>query len=150
MGIRRKVRELVVQVLYALTFTEQKPHFENFSYLSTYQAILADIAEQESITKDESIYMQTEISLKAILMNLESIDQMINYYIGEYKFEKIGFLDLVILRLAIYEMLFEKIPPPVIINEALEISKKFCAEKSPALINAILDTIKLKELYKNE
>jgi N utilization substance protein B len=68
--------------------------------------------------------------------------------LGDYKLEKIGLLDLFIMRLAIYEMFFDETPPPVMINEAVELAKRYSAEKSPSVVNAILDAIKLKELVK--
>ena len=146
MGIRRKSRELVIQTLYALSYAETDEYLLHLDYVNKYPDILKDLALENEIASTDSIYHHAEKSLKALLPRIDELDQMINKHIVDYHLEKIGLLDLIILRLAVYEMLFEGTPPQVIINEAVEICKKFCAEKSPSMINAILDLIKEKEL----
>jgi N utilization substance protein B len=147
MGYRRKSREIVIQVLYALTYIEDETsEFKHLDYINHYKEILEDLIIEEDIKFEGNIYLFSEESIKNIICKMDVLDEYIVANIGVYKLEKIGLLELIILRLAIYEMIYLKTPAPVMINEAVEIAKKFCAEKSPALINAILDKFKLKEV----
>jgi N utilization substance protein B len=143
MGIRRKSRELIVQTIYALNYAETDPYLLNLDYINKYKEILDNIALDDEIAEHSNIYKHAEKCLKVLLPKWELIDEVINNHIGDYKFEKIGLLDLIIMRLAVFEMLYQedRTPPPVMINEAVELAKKFCAEKSPSLVNAILDNI---------
>jgi N utilization substance protein B len=84
--------------------------------------------------------------------NLEVIDKCIGRFLAkDWTWERIAPVDKAILRVAAYEMLFDRnIPPVVVINEAVEISKKFGAYESKAFINAVLNNIKnhLNEIRK--
>ena len=71
------------------------------------------------------------------------IDREIDQRASNWKFERIAKVDLSILRLAIYELLFRKdIPPIVSINEAIDLSKIFSTPDSKRFINGILDQMK--------
>jgi len=142
MGYRRKSRELFIQTFYALTYTDTDKHLLHLDYLNKYKEILDDLAEEGEIEIDNTIYTFAEQLLKKIIPKIDEIDELISKNIGDYKMDKIGVIELTILRLAVFEMIFEKTPVAVIINESVEITKKYCAEKSPALVNAVLDKIK--------
>lgn len=67
---------------------------------------------------------------------------MLNASAKGWKTSRMGRVDLTILRLAVYEMKFdEDIPEKVAINEAVELSKKFGGDESPAFINGVLAKI---------
>lgn len=86
----------------------------------------------------------------SIFENIKSIDEYINEFAFRYGTDKIAKIDLSILRLAIWELMFDskKNPPKVIINEAIELAKEFGAENSSSFVNAILGQIYKK--YYNE
>jgi len=70
------------------------------------------------------------------------IDALIEKAAPQFPVEKIAKIDVAILRLAIYELLFlKKEPPKVIIDEAVELAKEFGGDGSPAFINGVLGTI---------
>ena len=150
MGIRRKSRELIIQTFYALNYSEADPYLLYLDYINKYKEILNDLSADEDIPLDSNIYHHAEFSLKNLLPKIDEIDEILRKHLGDHKIEKIGVIDLIIMRLAVYEMFFENTPPPVMINEAVELAKKYCAEKSPSLINAILDKIREKEIGTNE
>ena len=78
----------------------------------------------------------------AIIKNESEINKHINQFAAKFSVEKIAKIDLAILQLAIYELVFEKKEPPkVIINEAVELAKELGSEKSYAFINAVLGKI---------
>lgn len=75
------------------------------------------------------------------------IDSLIEKAAPQFPVSKIARIDVAILRLSIYELLFEKKQPPkVIIDEAVELAKQFGGEGSPAFVNGVLGTL----LKKNE
>lgn len=79
---------------------------------------------------------------KDILEKLADIDPMIVQAAPEFPLEKINRIDLAILRLAIYELLWSKdAPKKVIIDEAIELAKEYGGETSPAFINGVLGKI---------
>lgn len=148
MGIKRKSRELIIQTLYALTYVEVDEYLQNLDLLSKYKEILIDIAEESDIENQSNILIHADYSIKKIIPLLNDLDEIIKKYINHRSTDSIGQIDCLILKLAIYEMIYEKTPAPVMINEAVELAKKFCSEKSPALINALLDNFKENELVK--
>lgn len=86
-------------------------------------------AQYEDITSD-------------IFTNLEKIDEIISTHAPKYPLEKIARIDLCILRLAVYELLFDKKEPlKVIINEAVELAKELGNERSFAFVNAVLGAV---------
>lgn len=95
---------------------------------------------------DEEIYIRDRIP--KILQNLEKIDTCISKHLKNWSFSRLAKVDLAILRVAVYEFLFEEnIPGPVSIDEAVEISKIYSTEDSSKFINGILGSIykKLEE-----
>lgn len=74
-----------------------------------------------------------------IISKVSEIDKTISKIAPEFPIEKINKVDLAILRLAIYELQFDKkTPPKVIIDEAIELGKEFGGEATPAFINGAL------------
>lgn len=70
--------------------------------------------------------------------HIPEIDALITQYAKGWSLERIDSVDKAILRLAFYEMIYEKEVPNVAINEALDLAKKFCSPESPKFINGIL------------
>ena len=78
--------------------------------------------------------------------NLEQCDEPIIASTIKWQFARLSPVDKSILRLAVYQLKFcPDIPPKVVINEAIELAKKFSTDKSPAFVNGVLDAI-LKKL----
>ena len=99
--------------------------------------------ELENIELDDAIdreYMTLICNnLKA---NKEQIDELINKYAKNWSVNRMAKVDLSILRLAICELIFiEEIPNKVSINEAIELAKLYCDDKSPKFINGILGSV---------
>ncbi len=77
-----------------------------------------------------------------MIKNLDLIDKEILVAAPEWPLERINKIDLVILRLAVYELLIQKNEPPkVIIDEAVELAKEFGSENSAPFVNGVLGTI---------
>lgn len=80
-----------------------------------------------------------------IIKNIKKIDTIITKNAPKWPLDKINKIDLSVLRLAIYELYFQKqTPPKVILDEAIEIAKQFGAENSSSFVNGVLGAILLK------
>lgn len=80
------------------------------------------------------------------VMHVEAIDVILASHAEHWRVGRMAAVDRNILRLASYELLFESdIPRPVVINEALEIARRFSTPESIHFINGLLDSIKKKE-----
>ena len=80
--------------------------------------------------------------LKGVFENLEYIDNVLKPYLKNWKIDRLSKVDLSMMRLCTYEILFEdSIPDKVSINEAIELAKKFAGDKTPAFINGVLNNV---------
>lgn len=99
---------------------------------------------KDDIKEDDDSYILN--CLHGVEEKLNIIDGYIEKYARGWKINRIGKVELAILRLSIYEMLYiNDIPGAVSINEAVDIAKKYCSSESPSFINGILDSA-LKEI----
>ncbi len=96
----------------------------------------------EDLFKVEFHRQRVSNETKLIIENKDFIDKSIEKSAPEFPIEKINRVDLAILRLAVYELLIEKInPPKVIVDEAVELAKEYGGDTSPAFINGVLGNI---------
>lgn len=126
---RKKAREGLVFLVYQNLFDEDisdkkiKTFIDNFEYKS-----------------DEEEYMKS--GFFELQKNIDTIDKTIDENLKAWTIERLFKLDLSILRVAVYELLYSSdIPEGVAINEAVEIAKKYGTKDSSKLINGILGTI---------
>jgi len=88
-------------------------------------------------------YAFGEELIQGVLQHIEEIDGHIRTLAHNWEFDRIARIDLAILRVAVFEMLFRKdIPPVVSINEAIDLSKQFSNADAKRFINGILDRLK--------
>jgi len=129
MGSRRKARIIALQVLYDLDCTKHKAE-ESLARLATEKA-----SPQEILSFSEHL-------IQGVLRNKSRLDNHIEHFAPAFPVEQMSIIDKTILRLAIFEILFNnKTPFKVIINEAVEIAKIFGSDSSPKLINGVLGSI---------
>lgn len=76
------------------------------------------------------------------LKDTAAIDELIVQQAENWRMERLAVIDRAILRLAIYELRKTDTPPKVILNEAVELAKKFSSEDASAFVNGILDAIR--------
>lgn len=89
-------------------------------------------------SKEQAVDEKTQL----IIDNLENINSLIKQHAPKYPLENIAKVDLAILQLAVYELVFEKKQPAkVIIDEAIELAKELGSEKSFGFVNAVLGKI---------
>ncbi|MFA6106228.1 MAG: transcription antitermination factor NusB [Patescibacteria group bacterium] len=88
--------------------------------------------------------------IRGVISNLEEIDRHIIKYATDWPLEQITTIDRNILRIGVFELLFDKdIPEKVAINEAIEIAKNFGGESSGRFVNGVLGAI-YNDLFKNK
>jgi len=99
----------------------------------------------DGLEKPRDYYAFAEELIDGVMKNIDEIDGHIRTLAHNWEFDRIARIDLAILRLAIFEMLYRKdIPPVVSINEAIDLSKNFSTADSKRFINGILDRMKDK------
>jgi N utilization substance protein B len=99
----------------------------------------------ENQEEERAYYSFAEELINGTVQNMETIDREIASHASNWTFERIAKVDLAILRLAIFELLYRTdIPPIVTINEAIDLSKIFSNLDSKRFINGILDKMKNK------
>ena len=91
----------------------------------------------QSFTKQPTL----TILAKKVSKNFKDLDKLIEKSAPAWPIDNLNKIDLAILRLSIYELLNDKTPPKVIIDEAVELGKEFGGESSPSFINGVLGTI---------
>ena len=128
-GVRRVAREYALQALYQWDLTRDD-----------LEPLLASFWEVHS-GEDEVRRFASRL-VRGTIENLEAIDRLIEKHAKNWRLERMETVDRNVLRLATGEFLFEKdTPPTVVINEAIEIARRFSTEKSSQFINGLLDSI---------
>jgi N utilization substance protein B len=136
MGKRRDGREAAVQFLYQLDL-----HHERESHGTSDFWELRTGPGKAPVTAKTRAF--TEQIIAGVTAHLDELDERIKKYTANYELHRLAAVDRNILRVAIYEMLHcPDVAPVIIINEAIEIAKKFGAEKSGGFVNGILDRVK--------
>jgi N utilization substance protein B len=149
LGQRRKARELAAQTLYALSFREVNPEYREYEMLNSYPEILNDLAQMENLSESPGVIdFANELVMNSII-HQEDITKQIEKHSENWSEKTMAKVDRSILQLAIYELMFTDTPAAVIINEALEIAKKFCGSGTIKFLNGVLDAVN-KELRDRE
>ncbi len=129
MGKRRAARELALKFLYHSEFNQDdlETQMEQFCERANAQAEIIEF---------------TKMLVEKVFTHAEEINIMLKKFSDHWALERMSMVDRNILRLGICELMFEaSTPPKVVINEAVEIAKKFGTEDSPDFINGILDKV---------
>src|SRR6266498_5720147 len=132
MGSRRKARECALQVLFAADVAETSSD----EVVRTYWSELGD-TDIEQAARDFATRLAS-----GTLAHVESLDERIRSRAEHWRISRMAIVDRNILRLAVYEFLYEPTPRTVAINEALEIARRFSTYEATQFINGILDAIK--------
>jgi N utilization substance protein B len=128
-GVRRKARILALQALYE---TDSVGH----------EAVLAlsRLLASKKLSEEGGAFAGE--LLRGVIRHREEIDQNIRRYAPAWPVEQIPTIDRNILRLAIFEILFDKkVPVKVAINEAVELAKRFGGDNSPRFVNGVLGSV---------
>ncbi len=135
---RTQARELALQILYKRDLDPEPV-----------ETILSSFWETNPVPPEVRTY--AERLVQGTLAHLSELDRLLAKYAEHWGLERMAVVDRNILRFATYELLFiEEVPPKVVINEAINIAKKFSQEESGKFVNGILDKINHTEPRQKE
>lgn len=132
--MRRHSRELGLQLLYQTEFNALNP--ADISARNTFEAT-------QNASADPSVLEYAEFLFKGVVQHKEQIDQKIQAASRHWKIDRMASVDRNVLRLAVFEMIFSPDPvePKIVINEMIEVARKFGTQESSGFVNGLLDQI---------
>ena len=128
-GVRRKARVLALQALYEVDSAGHEA-----------EEAVTRLLANEGVSEENGAFTRELVS--GVIQNKEKIDHNIQSFAPAWPVEQIPVVDRNILRLAIFEILFDdKAPVKVAINEAVELAKRFGTGNSPKFVNGVLGSV---------
>ncbi len=129
MGKRSKSREIALQVLYQIDVSNNDVE-EAFNLF------------WHNFTPSEDLKDFSQIIVQGVYHHIEEIDAIIEHYSEHWRLKRMSIVDRNVLRSAIFELMFcADVPTKVVLNEAVELGKKFGSNKSGSFVNGILDKV---------
>lgn len=129
MSSRRKARELALQLLFQTDLTRSDPK----EILETFWKVNATASKNR--TYAEFLFLKA-------FENQAQIDELIGRHAQHWRMERMAVVDRNVLRMAVGELLYGETPQIVVIDQAIEIARKFSTDESTQFVNGILDAIK--------
>jgi N utilization substance protein B len=131
-GQRRESREIALQVLFQREFA---PDIQIEDALNLFRS---------SFEAEREVWNYATLLLRGVATHKEGIDEAIQAASAHWSLKRMALTDLNIMRIATFELLFSEDPPPplAVIDEAIEISKKYGTNDSASFTNGILDQIR--------
>ena len=134
---RREMREQVFKLLFRVEFNDEDAMLLQKELFFDNEGVA--VSEDDDMTIADEVKDEISQKYEKIVGKLSEIDAMINEKAEGWKTGRMGKVDLTILRLAVYEIIFdETIPTQVAINEAVELAKKFGRDESAKFVNGVL------------
>ena len=134
---RREMREQVFKLLFRVEFNDENAMQQQKELF--FEDGTVAVSEDEDVMVADNFKEEIAAKYENVAEKIAQIDEMINEKTEGWKTSRMGKVDLAILRLAVYEIVFDDtIPNPVAINEAVELAKKFGRDESPKFINGVL------------
>ena len=132
MGKRRKARESTLQILFQLEFNDSE--LEN---------IFESFWQEKKASKEIKEYSRWLV--EGIVSHRERIDRLIQSVSENWRIDRMALVDRNVLRIAVFELLCEeRLAPAIVIDEAIEIAKKYSSEEAATFVNGILDAARKK------
>lgn len=130
MGRRTKARECAFQILYQWDMTREPMDY----VLNLFWKVRSGTPEMKKMAERLARGAQREV---------EGLDEKVTASLINWRFDRVAGVDRNILRLAAYELVHERdTPPSVVIDEAVELAKRFGEADSPPFVNGVLDAVK--------
>jgi N utilization substance protein B len=135
MGARRKGRILAFQVLYAWAAAGAKQR----------EALLPELLDFSWVDGDAQGGGSEDFArllVRGVVENSAPVDAMIRRHLKNWDFSRLKPVDLALLRLGVYTLMFQDTPPSVVIDEAVSISRDFGTDDSYRFVNGVLDGVR--------
>ena len=139
MGTMHRARVLAFQIIYSWDFEKK----------SDPELLFASVKDLSPDDFDAASEAYIKLTVCGTLENIQTVDSTIRKHIKNWNFDRISRIDLAILRLSVYGLLFQKdTDGKIIINEAVKLAQEFGGDDSYRFVNGVLDAI-YKENDKN-
>jgi len=135
MPARHRSRERALQVLFQADIRRQGPEEAIAGFYDPYLS-----AEDGAQKPDPDPFMEQLV--RGTMAAMAEIDKLIAGHSEHWRLDRMPIVDRNILRLAVHEMTSLGTPAPVVIDEALELARRFSSEESVAFINGVLDAVR--------
>jgi transcription antitermination protein NusB len=129
MASRRKARELALQMLFQWELGGHTP-----------QHVITTFLHSQRTDPEEESFART--LFEGTVREVASLNRMIQERAEHWRLERMAAVDRNVIRMAVYELLREETPPAVVINEALELARRFSTADSVEFVNGVLDAIR--------
>jgi N utilization substance protein B len=147
---KREAREFCLQFLYHFqlpAFSEQKKSLETTEIFQRVQEFKQTLGID--LDSDAQAYVATMV--RGILKHHQELEEILVKYLKNWKLSRISKIEHTIFIMAIYELKFHpEVPGKIVINEAIELGKKYSTKESGGFLNGILDNVFKQELKRNE
>ncbi len=150
MSRRHRAREMALQMLYQgdLGGTGPEEVFEGFRPNEHDREGTASRVEISREAEEAEIFAHARVLVDGAIEHLEEVDGMISSQAENWRLERMPGVDRNILRLAVYEFLYQiDVPKLVVIDEAIELAKRFGSENSSSFVNGLLDGLLKKHSF---
>jgi N utilization substance protein B len=128
-SLRTKSREFAMQMLFQWDMSQQDPAKLETKFW-------------KSAKGTDSTRNFANLLFEGAAREIAVLDEIIGKHAENWRFERLAAIDRAILRLAIHELRATDTPPKVVLNEAVELAKKFSSEESGSFVNGILDAFR--------
>jgi N utilization substance protein B len=129
MALRRKAREFALQMLFQWDLNHQ----ETWRVESQFW---------KNVPSEKSTRVFANALFEGTVEEVEALDALLKVHAAHWRLDRMAAIDRNILRLAAYELRKGETPAKVVLNEAVELAKKFSDDAAPAFINGILDAVR--------
>jgi N utilization substance protein B len=147
---KSEAREFCLQFLYHFqlpAFADLKKNLETADVFERIQEFKVTLGKE--LNSEGQAYVASTV--KGILKHSEDIETVLVKYLKNWKLSRISKIEHTIFMLGIYELKYTPdVPAKVVINEAIELGKKYSTKESSSFINGILDSVMKQELGRNE
>ena len=129
MSRRSRAREIVLQVLYQDDLNSDQPEDIRLRFINA------------RLNQDRSLVEFAEDLLAGVRQHRDAVDQQLEAIARNWKLSRMAATDRNVLRLGAYEILFTETPDRVVVNEAIELAKRYGTNNSSQFVNGVLDRL---------
>ena len=146
MASRRKGRILAFQALYAWDV-----HYNQTQNASIPEDLLDFSWAEKNKQLEQNMVAFSRLLVTGTVENIATVDSMIKNHLQNWGLERLNLVDLAVLRMSVYTLMFQTdMPPSIVIDEAIEISREFGTNDSYRFVNGVLDSVRKSLDQKNQ
>jgi len=132
---RRRSRDFALQILYAVDVGTREAAFSN----DIVEAQIERVGVHFEVSSGARAFGETLV--RGVAQHKKELDRFIEAHALNWRMERMNVIDRNVLRLATFELLYTDTPAPIVIDEAIELARRFGIDPSPSFVNGILDAL---------